>query len=91
MPVFLASILIEYAWPLATVVVATYAAAVGRDWLQRRAVDIAKHVDERDAEWRAKFEALERELGQRITHVERNMVAAAPDFRPMGKNYNPRA
>lgn len=64
---------------------------VGRRWLQRRSVDIAAHVDERDKEWLAKFESLERETNNRITHVERNIAAAQPDFRPLGKQYNPRA
>jgi hypothetical protein len=91
MPVFLASILIEYAWPLSFAIVGTYAAAVARDWLRQRAVDITKHVDERDTEWSKEFEELKRELIARVAHVERNISAAQPDFKPMGKHYNPRA
>lgn len=91
MDVLVTGLLIEYAWPLSFAIVGTYAAAVARDWLRQRAVDITKHVDERDAEWRAKFESFERDTHQRLAHCERNIAAAQPDFKPLGKHYNPRA
>jgi hypothetical protein len=85
------SFLMECAWPLATVAVAYFAQYAAYRWIQQRSVDIAKHVEERDVEWRAKFETLERDTNSRITHLERNAAVSNSDFRPMGRNYNPRA
>lgn len=66
--------------------------------LSVRLLDLLRVVDElkaeiakRDGEWVEEFKQSDRDNDRRIAHCERNIAATAPDFKPLGKHYNPRA